>query len=356
MLWIILAAMTGLSAFILLWPLARARNAAASAPDDAAFYRSALADIDRDLARGLIGPSEAAAAKIEAGRRLLRSEDRGSASKRASPHDRRVLASLIALIAVPAIALSVYVATGSPQLPDQPLAARRASDPSSVSIADAVARIEAHLAQNPSDGAGYDVVAPVYFRLGRVADAVRAFSNALRLNGETPERLANLGEALVAQADGIVTAEARERLARADALGFNAKARFYLALAKEQDGDKAGAIAALDALMTASPADAPWLPAVREKVAALRGAPAGGETIAALPEAERNAAIRGMVDGLAQRLATNGGSIDEWSRLVRSHMSLGDRDKAARALASARKALAPDAAAPLDALSREFGL
>ncbi|OJY33145.1 MAG: hypothetical protein BGP06_20115, partial [Rhizobiales bacterium 65-9] len=269
---------------------------------------------------------------------------------------RRKTAAVIALIVVPALALPAYLAAGSPQLPDQPLAARKAVDPSAISVAEAVARIEAHLARNPDDGAGYDMLAPVYLRMGRAADAARAYSAALRLNGETPERLAGLGEALVTGAEGVVTAEAQDLFTRASAAGFNPRAGFYLALAREQDGDREGAAQAFEKLIAASPADAPWLPAAREKLAALRGTPAGGEAVAALPESERDAAIRGMVARLAERLATNGGSVDEWSRLIRSHMALGEKEKAAQALGDARKALGADATQPLDALSRELRL
>ena len=68
--------------------------------------------------------------------------------------------------------------------------------------------------------------------------------------------------------------------------------------------------------------------------------------------------IEGMVGRLAGRLATNGGSLDEWARLIRAYSVLHQADKAKAALADARKALAPDAGAvaSLDALARDLGL
>ncbi|WP_342358513.1 c-type cytochrome biogenesis protein CcmI [Terrarubrum flagellatum] len=370
-LWAILAAMTGAAALLLLWPLARVSpRAEARTADDAAFYRAALADIDRDAARGLIGEQEAGAARTEAARRLLRSDSDAPAQGNSldAARRRRTLASLLALMLVPAVALVFYGATGSPHLPDQPIASRRAVDPATLDLAQAVARIEAHLQQDPNDGAGYEVIAPVYFRLGRIDDAIRAYSEALRLLGENPDRLANLAEGLIARADGIVTADAKEKLARAAELNpKQPKARYYLALAREQDGDRAGAIAGFENLLADSTADAPWIDAVRERLVRLRGVPSsgatpegvpkGGEAIANLPPEERAAAIRGMVDGLAQRLASQGGSPDEWARLIRAHMALGEKEKAAKALADARRALSAEAVGDrLDALSREFGL
>ena len=60
-----------------------------------------------------------------------------------------------------------------------------------------MAQVEAHLESKPDDGRGWEVVAPVYLRLGRFEDAVKARRNALRLNGASADREADLGEALM---------------------------------------------------------------------------------------------------------------------------------------------------------------
>ena len=70
--------------------------------------------------------------------------------------------------------------------------------------------MEEHLAKSPNDGAGWEVIAPVYMRLGRFNDAVTAWRRALALNGETAVRDANLGEALVAAANGVVTDDTKK--------------------------------------------------------------------------------------------------------------------------------------------------
>ena len=107
---------------------------------------------------------------------------------------------------------------------------------------------------------------------------------------------------------------------------------------------------------------------VRERIGKLGGAvpPAAGSppaseqgaAIAALPAGDREKVIRGMVEGLAARLAADGGSAEEWSRLVRAYTVLREPDKARQTLADARKALSADAAAlaELDILARDLGL
>ncbi len=205
-----------------------------------------------------------------------------------------------------------------------------------------LARIEGHLAQHPDDGRGWEVLAPVYMRAGRYEEAARAFAAAIRSLGGSAERYANLGEALTNARDGVVSAEARAAFEEALKLDAAApKPAFYLARAAEQDGKPDEAARRYDALVAASPADAPWLPLVRERLAALRNP--GAAAVASLPPAAQAEAIRGMVEGLAARLASGGGTPEEWVRLVRARMVLGERDRALAALADARRAWAGDA-------------
>ena len=207
------------------------------------------------------------------------------------------------------------------------------------------------------------MIAPVYMRLERYADAAHAYSEALRLLGEDPMRRAAYGEALVAAAGGVVTDEAREAFDRALAeQPGQPQARFYLALGAEQDGRNADAIRAYESLLADSPPNAQWRTVVNARLAALKGelAPSeasAGASAAPVPEAQRPM-IEGMVNRLATRLASNGGNVDEWSRLIRAYAVLRQADKAKAALADARKALGPDAnaVASLDALARDLGL
>ena len=325
----------------MLWPLSRAGQAAEA--DDAVFYRQELADIARDAERGLIGPTEADAARAEAARRLLAAQRRmaGEGSGSFSPRRMR-MAALLVLIAVPLIALPLYLRIASPELPGQPLASRT---PDVQGVGDAVAQIERHLAQNPTDGRGHEVVAPVYMQMGRFDDAVRSLTEAVRLLGPTATRLSALGQARVAQAGGVVTAAARADFERAVALdGLDMRARFFLALALEQDGDKARAIAAFRAIAAETAPASPIGAAVAAKIAELQPQTQTGAAIAAMPQNDQTQMIRAMVAGLAQRLETNPNDVDGWLRLIRSYAVLGDRGAADAALAKARTIFATNAA------------
>jgi cytochrome c-type biogenesis protein CcmH len=358
--WIIFAAMAGAAVMAVLWPLSRKPAADVGGDPETQFYREQLAEIDRDVARGLLSASEAEGARTEAARRLLRAPQAGSAADVFGEPAlrRRRAASAIALCAVPLLALAVYGAYGSPQLPAQVFSARLQDSPQQFDLVAAVARVEVHLAANPDDGRGWDVVAPVYLRSGRPDDAVKAYRQALRLLGENATRLANYGEALVAGDDGIVSADAREAFEKA--LRHDAalpKARYYLARAAEQDGNYGAARSNYLAVLSSSAPDAPWLPLVKEQLTRLDGTGVAAAA-ASLPERDRQAAIKGMVEGLAQRLAASGGTAEEWARLVRSYAVLGDFEKAHVTLDSARRALAQDQAGlgQLDAMAQELAL
>jgi cytochrome c-type biogenesis protein CcmH len=195
-------------------------------------------------------------------------------------------------------------------------------------------------------------------RLERYAEAAHAYAEALRILGEDPLRRAAYGEALVAAAGGVVTAEARQAFDRAltDQPG-QPQARYYVALAAEQDGKKADAIRDYEALAADSPPGAAWVSMVSARLAALKGEPAPSTDAAAIPEAQRPM-IEGMVSKLATRLASTGGGVDEWARLIRAYTVLHEAEKAKAALIDAHKALASDASAvaSLDALARNLGL
>lgn len=366
LIWLVFSLMTGFAALALLLPLARTRQDAADDDADVAFYRSQLVEIDRDLARGILRPAEAETARNEAGRRLLRAGD--SAARSATrPHGeaglrRRRAASAIALSMVPLVTVGLYGAIGSPHLPAQPLAARLSASPDQMDFAAAVARIEQQLTATPDDVRGWELLAPIYVSGGRYGDAARALGHVIRLRGETPRLLVDQAEALTLENGGMVPAAARPLYARA--LEGQAddetrtKARFYLALAAEQDGDHDNARKGYEKLLAASPPDAPWRPMVVQRLAAIGGTqtparPQAGQPQSpsqeaapqAQPDIRANPDIRAMVERLATRLETDGGDADSWVRLVRSWGVLGEREKAAKALERARAALAADPAA-----------
>lgn len=359
-LWLAFALLTGAVAALTLWPLARRQAAPGGEATDAAFYRAQLAEIDRDAERGLLAPDEAEASRAEAGRRLLaaaRREAETAARPAAVRQNPRRAAAVLVLLLIPALSLGLYLRIGSPALPDQPLASRAAPG-EGADIAQAIARIEAHLAQNPNDGRGFEVVAPVYLQLGRAQDAADAYGKAMRLLGETPRRLSDYAEALILAQDGVVSAEARAALDKALAGDpADAKSRFYRAQSYEQDGERDKALAIYRDLQAQAPPESGLGRMLAAQIARLGVAPnEQAATISAMPEGERNAAIRSMVANLAARLGENGADVEGWIRLLRSYVVLGEPAKAAEALDRAKAALAGDSAgrARVEALAREL--
>ena len=363
MLWLIFALLTAAAVISVLWPLAKTSRGVGRGAIGVALYKAQLAEIERDEAQSLVAPEDAKGAKAEAARRLMAAEAPGEPAPAASP--KRVwLVSIAVLIFVPVLAISLYARIGHPELPDAPLSARLNTPPARMDLAVAIAKIEAHLVQHPDDGRGYEVLAPVYLRMGRAGDAVHAAHEALRLLGSNAERQELYGEALVSGANGVVTAEAKQSFEEAAAKDPSAaKAYFFLGLAAAQEGDRARAREIWGKLVAGAPQDAPWAQALRERMAAL-GAESGESqngvtaSIEALPEAGQMNAIRGMVDRLAARLAQNGQDLEGWLRLVRSYTVLHEADKARSALIDAKRNLAgdPDAIARIEALARELGL
>lgn len=360
MLWGIFALLTGVAVLAVLWPLAKPVRKAAS--PDVVFYRAKLDEIERDAALATISSQDAEAAKTEAARQLLAAaeKDEQKPALGASPWRPRLVA-LGALVFVPGLALGLYGYLGHPDWPDEPLEARLNAPAESMDINAAIAKVEAHLAQHPDDGLGYEVLVPAYLRLGRIEDAVHAAQMALQILGENPQRLTAYGETLVFANRGIVTEQARQLFTRALAAGSEPKALFFLGLAASQEGDKTSARNYWQKLLAQSPPDAPWRSDLTARLAALSNqsaAPDPAAAIAALPAAEREAAIRAMVDRLAARLAENGQDIEGWLRLVRAYKVMNEIDKARAALATARRDFGGNAAATarLDALAHELGL
>ncbi|CAN5368003.1 c-type cytochrome biogenesis protein CcmI [soil metagenome] len=349
-LWFVFALMTAAAVFAVLWPLGRGTGAVVREGSEAVVYKDQLAEVQRDAAAGMIGASEAEAARVEISRRLLAASDAESGAVASSNLLFRRAVAVSALAGLPLVAILLSAQFGSPSLGDFPLAERARTAVASTSMDKLVAQVESHLEKNPADGRGWEVLAPVLVKIGRFDDAVRAWRNAIAYNGESASRRADLGEALAAASGGVITAEAKTEFDRAVALDPNeAKARYFIGLAAEQDGRKDDAANVWRGMLASAPPDAPWRPLVQDALTRV-GVVApklSDEDVAAaksMTEGDRNTMIRGMVDRLATRLKDNSNDVDGWLRLVRAYMVLGERDKAQAARGDARQAVGSDAA------------
>ncbi|MEO0619401.1 MAG: c-type cytochrome biogenesis protein CcmI [Pseudomonadota bacterium] len=364
--WIVIAAMTAALIAVVLRPLfgVESRDTVGVA-DASAVYRDQLAEIERDRVAGLIAPGEADVMRAEVARRLLTLEatradtsvlpsDASGDDHRVNGTSRRPHGAVAGVLAgVPIFSLLVYLTIGSPLLPSQPHAARVFETQGDTRIAELVRRVESRVATHPKDGRGWEVLGPVYMRLGRFDEAARAWRNAEKFLGTTPRRVFGQADALVRANNGIVSEAAKETFLRGltiDATYLPAK--FWLALAKLQDGERDAARSELEALLTLTEGNSPLGEAVRAELGRIAGT-APAQTPVVTPEA-----VEGMVAALAERLAQDGDDIEGWLRLVRSYMVLKRPAEARAAMARARGhfAEAGSARARLDALATQLGL
>ncbi|MEI9987729.1 MAG: c-type cytochrome biogenesis protein CcmI [Aliidongia sp.] len=263
--WFTAAVLTAAVLYALLRPLSRRNDTdRPRAAYDMAIYRDQLDEIARDVARGVLNETEAAAARLEIERRLLSSQPR--ATQAAAPllpkRTIRVVAAMM-LVAVPGVALPLYLGLGSPDQPDAPLVQRPVerkvlSADGSLDLAKAKSMLEAKLATAPDSLEGWMLLARTNGALGDWPAARTAFDKVLALSNRAPDMLEAYGDLLVSEAQGEVTPQAEALLQEAvKAKPDLFRSRYYLGLAKAQRDDMAGALSDWRALLADAPADAP---------------------------------------------------------------------------------------------------
>jgi cytochrome c-type biogenesis protein CcmH len=382
--WILVGVLVAGVTLAITRPLTRSEGPPVKAADaDIAVYKDQLKEVVADAARGSLAAREAEAASAEIARRLLRSTEANAKTPAGDPRDRDRFAKpiyVVTSIALPVASLALYLAYGAPGLPGQPLSERIATASDTMKPNDLVAKVEARLRDHPDDGTGWDVIAPVYYAMGRYADAAAAYTNALRLVGESPRRLQGFANARIRTENGVIPQDAKKALERILVIDPNSKEpHIWLALAKEQDGRLTEAAADYRKLIAEAPADAPWRKVLEERLAGLtpgadKGAadsndkPAGiaapssstpdASAVSAMSPEERQAFIGRMVDGLAARLKADGTDAAGWLKLIRAYDVLGRRDDAIKALNDARTGLKGDKVglASVEDLARQLGL
>ncbi|WP_420392811.1 c-type cytochrome biogenesis protein CcmI [Acuticoccus sp.] len=372
-LWFPFAGLAAVTLGIVLYPLL-ARRSAAVGGSDASVYAAQLEEIDADVARGVLADADAEAARSEVARRLLRAHRGAGAAPTVG--GRRFLTAGGVALAVSLTSAAGYVVLGMPGYGDQPLAARGAPlDPGDRDAL--VASLEAQLEQRPSDGGLWASVAPLYLQARRFVEAAAAFDRAGTLLGEDAGLLTGQAQSVTFAAGGVVTDEALELLRRAEALDPDAeRAQIFLAIAERQRGLLQEARGRWMRLLEDVRDGAPWRPIAEAELARIDAAgprsptvadvltvepppasvgptlgttgdatprgPSQGLVAAAaeLDPSARNAMIEGMVARLAARLEAEGGTADEWARLVRSYEALGRGDAARSARETAMASLA----------------
>ena len=406
MFWGVAVAMALAVTGMMVMALARGRADTAAAYD-LQVYRDQLKEVDRDLARGMIAPDEAERLKAEIGRRVLAADaaSRETAAVAAGPGRLAVAIPLAATVA--AVGFGVYLLRGDPGYGDLPLATRlaaaeaaRAERPrqaeaeaqASASLppaplsndarhAELLDRLRKVMAERPNDLQGQELLARNEMLVGNYTAAAAAQAMVVALKGPvaTAQDLAAQAELMIMAAGGYVSPEAETVLSAAlEKDRLNGSARYYSGLMFVQTGRPDLAFRFWAPLWESSRPDDPWVEALgaqlpdvafmagqhRYQMPDLRAAPMPGPDAAALEAAQdmtpeqRDQMVRGMVDGLMDRLANEGGTAPEWARLIRALGVLGDMDraKAIHAEALSRFAGRDNDLAEIAAAAAEAGL
>ena len=328
--------------------LTRASRAAAPGADPSlALYRRQLTGIDDLSDRGLIPELERKSAYAEAARRLLVATDAPAETWTAGGGWRAILATACI---TPLLALGLYLSVGAPGVADQPFAKRlagwRSTDLNALSAPEIAAVLRQVTGERPKEAEGYRLLGLAEGAAQNPLGAVRALQRGVALAPQRADLWEMLGESLVFAGAGPIGEDAqsafRETLRRDPA---NPAARFYLARAAAEHGQKVDAVRQLSALIADMPAEDPRRAAVSVALASLEG-----RTPAGLDPAQ-TVAVRGMVAGLAARLKANPDDPEGWVRLVRAYAVLGETAKrdAAYATARARYGAAAQVVRDLDA-------
>lgn len=340
-----------------------------AAASDIAVYRDQLKEIDRDLARGVLTEAEAEAVRTEVSRRLLEADKRASEAQAETASNQGPIAAAM-VFALLAASFLLYAWIGAPGLTDLPMKSRLAdidaAAQSRMSQLEAEERARPNLPQAPeADPAFLDLMVKLREALESRPDDIQGLTllaeNEARLGNytasrEAQERLvaaygadAPIGEKIqlvdlmVFTAGGFVSPEAESVLNQIlQAAPSNGSARYYAGLLQAQNGRPDRAFPIWRRLLEESTPDAPWLPVIRAEIAnvaaeagidytppPLRG-PTQEDVEAAsdMSEEDRRAMIEGMVEGLADRLATDGGPPEDWARLITALGVMGQTDRA----------------------------
>ena len=340
-----------------------------AASKDLALYKDQLREVDSDLARGVLSETESESARLEISRRILAADKRAQMETLANPAPsiiNKLLAAFVILTVLTG-SLSIYANLGEPNLPDRPLVARLAAaqearaqrlsqEDAEVQVPDEkinipedylklVKRLREAIKKRPNDEQGLRLLALHEFRIGKYRAARKAHTRIMKVVGDkvTAKDYIDFAEVMIFATNGYVSPEAEITLSQALKLKPNdGRTRYYSGLAMAQNGRADVAYRLWEELLKEGPQDAAWIPLIKSQiddVARLAGInmsnqPLPGPTTdqinaaSEMTKEDRKKMIRGMVAGLGERLATNGGTMNEWARLIRALGVLGETARA----------------------------
>jgi cytochrome c-type biogenesis protein CcmH len=447
-LWIVLTIMTAVAAVLVSAPFIRRIEQRQSGSGDVAVYRDQLKEVENELAQGQIEPGQAESARVEIKRRLLTADGSEELSLPPLTSGERTVAAIgvAAVVVIGSVALfgltanfdapiapfgaSERATTGSGD--KLPAATVAVTDPtprpegsttggskaapgrgSLPPVEEMIQRLVTRLQKNPKDTEGWRTLGWSYFSMDHFTESTVAYGRAIELNPKVAAYHSARAEALVKAENGVMTEDAKTDVAEALKLDpKDARARYLDGLARQQAGDKAGALKEwTEVLASVEPTDA-WGVDLKQRIDGLTHLSDGnasepsaesnskadsesskaidaspvkiGDALApivseatpavspeekgprpddvrrveAMAPSDRAATIRNMVDSLARRLEASPHDADGWIKLIRSRTVLGETDKANQALGRALKIFENEASERerISAAAQQLGL
>ncbi|WP_417486089.1 c-type cytochrome biogenesis protein CcmI [Maricaulis sp.] len=271
MIWILIALMACVVALALILPVVRGVTGPVS--DGRGAFAGQLAELKRDRELGFIDEDAARQAELDIRRRINQAgtgNDDPAMIGGSSAASRPLRHGLVAGAGACAVlAVALYMTLGSPHLVGM-TPARMPEVPEELrEILAELDNLRADLAVRPDNPQGWAVLGQANVRLGRYGEAAVAFENAINWEPESAFLFASLGQARLFEAGGIVTPAAREAFARAlDIDPGDVRARFFMAEAQFQGGERAQAIDAWRSILAGADADAAYRGMVEDRLAA----------------------------------------------------------------------------------------
>jgi len=319
--------------------------------DPVSHYKRQLVDLADDLKNKVVSKKDAASAKLEIERRILRLAERQGA-RNTGERGGLVAPAVLSAILIAASFLG-YSHLGSPSALSQSGEVESFLDTSVTkdgpSFREAIDKISAHLQENPDDKQGWEVLAKSARSVRSFSVAANAFGKLVRLApNETKWRVQQL-EAFIAMARGQVTPAANMLIQKLlVAVPDHPAGHYYLGLARLQSGDRNAAQAIWMALSDRSAANAPWMPIVQEHLRELGVVPprlSEDDTamVADMSPGEQDAFVRSMIARLEERLESTPTDSEGWMMLARSQAALGEKDTAIATLTRAMSLVSAEA-------------
>ena len=370
---------------------------------DLEVYKDQLINVERDLSRGIIAEDEAERIRAEVSRRILELDKRKQRSLEKETKVTGLIFSIVILLIFIAGGSFLYQKFGAPGYENlsqsqriknaNELLSKRATQEQLLELrlvekslitpegnyGELVKKLRQKVSERPNDLEGLKLLTGIEAKIGNTDEAVKAQRQFLQLLGDKASDLDhfNYADLLINQVEGVVSPEAEKALQAALEINpENGGAKYYIGLMLAQNDRPDLALRVWKQLLRADELDAPWIPLIRNDIERL--AVLAGDTKFELPpidstpgptaedienasqmnDEERQEMIKGMVSRLSERLSTEGGSPNEWARLINAYGVLGDFQNAQSAWEEAKNIFKGEASAleKLGAAAMNIGL